>query len=67
VARLVAEGCPNRQITARLLTTVEYHLRKVFRKVGVSSRAQLARTIFDRSARETVAVATAPTDPGEVR
>jgi DNA-binding CsgD family transcriptional regulator len=51
VARLVAEGSSNRQVAARLFispSTVEYHLRKVFRKVGVNSRTQLVRTLLDQ-------------------
>jgi DNA-binding CsgD family transcriptional regulator len=49
VAGLVAEGSSNRQIAAQLFispNTVEYHLQKVFRKVGVSSRTQLARALL---------------------
>jgi len=45
VARLVAQGLTNREVAAQLvvsLNTIEYHLKNVYSKLGITSRSQLA-------------------------
>jgi DNA-binding CsgD family transcriptional regulator len=46
IVRLVAEGATNKDVAAQLFLsprTVDHHLRNVFAKLGISSRAELIR------------------------
>lgn len=46
IARLVAGGASNRDVAAQLFLspkTIEYHLRKVFQKLGIAARTDLSR------------------------
>jgi DNA-binding CsgD family transcriptional regulator len=51
LADFVGKGLTNRQIGERMFLsrhTIDFHLRRVYRKLGVSSRARLARLLLER-------------------
>jgi DNA-binding CsgD family transcriptional regulator len=51
VAELVAQGLTNREVAARIFLsphTVSFHLRKVYRKLGIRSRVDLTRASIHR-------------------
>jgi DNA-binding CsgD family transcriptional regulator len=51
IARLVGAGLTNRQVAKQLFLsphTVNYHLRGIFRKLGINSRVELARLAHEQ-------------------
>lgn len=52
IAELVCQGLTNRQIAEQTFVsanTVAFHLRNIYRKLGIASRVQLARVVLDSS------------------
>jgi DNA-binding CsgD family transcriptional regulator len=63
VAELVGQGLSNKQTGRRLFMspyTVDYHLRRIYRKLGITSRVELARLLGEHY--ESLADAALPED-----
>jgi DNA-binding NarL/FixJ family response regulator len=58
VAELAAQGLPNREVAAALFIspkTVEANLSRVYRKLGIRSRAELGSIMAERRQGDTAA------------
>ncbi|MGH2859101.1 MAG: helix-turn-helix transcriptional regulator, partial [Solirubrobacteraceae bacterium] len=67
VAELVGHGLANKQVAAELVVTVgavEAHLTRIFAKLGVRSRTELARRLADAKAEESVGESPLPKSAG---
>ena len=67
VARAVARGATNREVAAELFLspkTIEFHLRLIYRKLGVRSRTQLARLVAEGGLEDAAAPVSDPTAHG---
>jgi DNA-binding NarL/FixJ family response regulator len=56
VALAVARGASNREVASELFLspkTIEFHLRLIYRKLGVRSRSQLIRLVADGGLEQT--------------
>jgi DNA-binding CsgD family transcriptional regulator len=56
VSKLVAQGLTNQQVADQMFVsvhTVSFHMRQIFRKLGISSRVGLARMVAEQPRRPT--------------
>ena len=70
VARLVADGRTNQEVSASLAIppkSVQGHLGRVYRKLGVRSRTELALLLATAAAERPVAETERPAQPREER